>query len=71
MRVFVIMGNDFPEAVRHSEIEAKDFVTEMKTLDKEPGQRRIHWRYYEFEMPIVHPPMSEPDEWATMEANCK
>lgn len=70
MKVFVIMGNDFPDAVRCSKEEAEKYVEKMKK--EHPGQfAKIYWRVYEFDMPIVHPPMSEAEEWLVMEANCR
>lgn len=55
MKVYVIMGNDFPECVFDTEEKAEAFCTERKKLDeaerKTPGYgRRIYWRVYEFEV---------------------
>lgn len=51
--VYVIMGNDYPEAVFSNEDVAKAFIAKMKPR---PGEGtpadpvRIHWRYYPFEL---------------------
>lgn len=50
MKVWVIMGNDFPDAVFSSEKAADKHVEKMKAeTDKRPGGTpRIYWRSYEF-----------------------
>ena len=49
MRVFVLMGNDFPEDVFANEIEANRACKERAAKDNVPG-RRIYWRLYPFEL---------------------
>lgn len=47
-KVWVVMGNDFPDAVFSSEEKATAYCAEKK---KEPSPgARIHWRSYEFEL---------------------
>ena len=60
MKVWVIMGNNFPAGVRFSEKEANVFIAqkeseEEKKFLQERGRsrskhdpRRIYWRCYEF-----------------------
>lgn len=58
MKVYVIMGNDYPHSVYQSEADADDFVKVAETAEKEMEKRpvpqrerrRIHWRSYEFEL---------------------
>lgn len=38
MRVWVIMGNDFPEAVKLSEKDAEDFIKKMKKKEEKEEQ---------------------------------
>ena len=54
MKVYVIMGNDFPESVFASEEVAERYV---KAKMADPANRhersntpRIYWRSYEFEL---------------------
>lgn len=54
MKVWVIMGNDYPDAVFDSENAAKSYV-ETKQAAERVGLRRyetprIYWRNYEFEL---------------------
>lgn len=55
MKVWVIMGNDFPDAVRGSEKEADEYIDAKRKLDPHHGVKymtpRIHWRSYEFNLP--------------------
>ncbi len=46
MKVFVVMGNDFPEAVYAVKAQAQEFC------DAQPKdtQLRIYWRIYEFDV---------------------
>lgn len=53
MKVWVVMGNDFPETVFDTEKSADDFVAEKKADPANTNQfggRRIYWRSYEFEL---------------------
>lgn len=52
MKVWVVMGNDFPNAVFSSEAAADEYCARKKA---EPpvhhgNFRRIYWRTYEFEL---------------------
>jgi hypothetical protein len=53
MKVWVIMGNDFPDAVFDSEEAAQRYCT-TKMNDpanmRKHGTPRIYWRYYEFKL---------------------
>jgi hypothetical protein len=53
-RLYVIMGNDFPDGVCSTEDKAKKVVERLKAKEAEeyPNRRamRIHWRYYDFEV---------------------
>lgn len=49
MKVYVVMGNDYPDAVFDSEQAAKSFC-EAKKAKNATGERPIYWRYFEFEM---------------------
>lgn len=51
MKVFVIMGNDYPNAVCATEAEAKAYCAEMRAKS-DADSRMIYWRHYEFDMPI-------------------
>lgn len=55
MTIYVIMGNDYPEAVFSEEKLAVAFVAKMKgkltSLDgTSANPTRVHWRYYPFEL---------------------
>lgn len=45
--VWVVMGNDYPEAVFTTESKAEEFCQKMKEQQK-GEQRRIYWRSYKF-----------------------
>ena len=49
MKVYVIMGNDYPGAVFSTKEAAEKFVAERKKKCKD-GLTPIYWRSYEFEM---------------------
>lgn len=49
MKVYVIMGNDYPDAVFSSREVAEKFVAEKKK-ERKDGLTPIYWRSYEFEM---------------------
>lgn len=56
MKVFVVMGNDYPDAVFWHESAANRYVEDKKREDK-VRQRdagtifsRIYWRVYDFEL---------------------
>lgn len=44
--VYVVMGNDFPECVYDSEVEAEKFIKSQKTTIN----RHIYWRIYAFDV---------------------
>jgi len=53
MKVWVIMGNDYPDSVFASEAAAEKYVNERKAEDnptKDGLCRRIYWRAYEYEV---------------------
>jgi len=54
MKMFVIMANDFPEAVFDDENKAKAFVVAMNASDRRRCESlhatRIYWKCYEFEL---------------------
>lgn len=56
MKVFVIMGNDFPECVFMDRTKAEEYCEERKKVDKArrdlEGDSRpgIYWRSYELEL---------------------
>lgn len=53
MKVYVVMGNDFPDAVFDSQKKAEQFIEQKKKEDdkiKEKYYARIYWRAYEFEL---------------------
>ena len=45
MKVYVVMGNDYPDAVYHNEKHAEKFCKAQKKI-----QPRIYWCVYEFEV---------------------
>lgn len=47
MKVWVIMGNDYPDAVFDSKTEAEAYCT-RKTVSAPQTRRKIYWRAYEF-----------------------
>lgn len=51
-KVFVIMRNDFPNAVVSSKDKAEDYVEAHTIVDRAlaKGYPRIYWRWYEFEL---------------------
>ncbi len=49
MKVWVVMGNDFPDSVWSSEHAAESYCIEKKAERRDVGPR-IHWRVYEFEV---------------------
>ena len=54
MKVFVVMGNSYPEAVFTSDGAAQKFINEQRQSESsEIGKRfgpTIYWRFYEFEL---------------------
>lgn len=49
--VWVVMGNDYPDAVFTSETEAEAYCFQKRTLNqkhREQGGRLIYWRTYRF-----------------------
>lgn len=66
-RVYVVMGNDYPDAVFTTEAAAEAYCTERAAEDPRPKLRssafpapRVYWRYYDFplltEIPAKVPP---------------
>lgn len=49
MKVYVVMGNDYPEAVFVEELTALQYCKKRDAENKK-GVARIHWAYYEFEL---------------------
>lgn len=50
MRVYVVMGNDFPDAVFTS-AELAQVYCASKAVDTRPGGiTRVYWRFYDFEL---------------------
>lgn len=49
MKVYVVMGNDFPDCVFSTEAAAEAYC-ESKKAERREGYRRIYWRVYEFEV---------------------
>ena len=58
MRVFVLMGNDYPGAVFADETAANQACKERAAEDDVPG-RRIYWRLYPFELQGFDQPAME------------
>lgn len=54
MKVYVVMGNDFPECVFEKETNAVEYCADRKREDAQKRQRQlglvIHWRVHEFEL---------------------
>jgi hypothetical protein len=56
MKVYVVMGNDFPETIFGTEKGAAEFVAEKKQREDVEAKSRyrsrpmIYWRFYEFEL---------------------
>lgn len=54
MKVYVIMGNDYPECVYAKKTDADAYVEdkkrEQKKMTPEQHGSRIYWRSYEFEL---------------------
>lgn len=52
VKVWVVMGNDYPDAVFTTEAAAKAYCEEQKKKSLYPGTStpRIYWRTYEFEL---------------------
>lgn len=55
MKVWVIMGNDFPAAVRLTKRGADAYVARMKVenqkaLYSQVVSHKIYWKHYEFEV---------------------
>lgn len=50
MRVYVIMTNDFPEAVYSDKATAEAICKKQNSIKPEPGFRKVYWRVYEFEL---------------------
>ncbi len=56
MKVYVVMGNDYPDAVFQAEAAAEKYVGERTISEKAAASkpdmfhRRIYYRYYEFEL---------------------
>jgi hypothetical protein len=50
MKVYVVMGNDYPDAVFKDERKADEYVEMKKKYYSDHSRRPIHWRHYEFEL---------------------
>jgi hypothetical protein len=55
MKVYVVCGNDYPDAVFRTEKGAVDHINKMKNLVAPPStpgvpRARIYWRHYEMEL---------------------
>jgi hypothetical protein len=54
MKVWVVMGNDFPDAVFKSEAAAEKYCADKKAAnhkDRQSGHgRMIYWRSYDFDL---------------------
>jgi hypothetical protein len=56
MKVWVVMGNDYPDAVFSSEKAADDFIAEKKREHEAKAHHeggahwKIYWRAYEFDL---------------------
>jgi hypothetical protein len=53
MKVYVIMGNDYPDAVFRRKDEAEAYVTLKKKEDEDnqrQGHGKIYWRVYDFDL---------------------
>ncbi|HMH98995.1 MAG TPA: hypothetical protein VK577_20865 [Bradyrhizobium sp.] len=53
MKVFVLMGNDFPDRVFANETEANEVcqtLMDARGNQGDHGFRRIYWRVYPFEL---------------------
>jgi len=48
MKVFVIMGNDYPDKVFSRKIDADAFV--RNKMNEQKSGIRIYWRVYEFDL---------------------
>lgn len=53
MKVWVIMGNDYPDAVRLTEVSANKYIEQKKKQELSEQcagyKAHIYWRAYEFE----------------------
>jgi hypothetical protein len=49
MVVYVVMGNDYPDAVFKEQSAAEAYCL-AKNSENRKGQRRIYWRFYSFEL---------------------
>ena len=50
MKVYVVMGNDFPDSCFATEQAAEEYVALKKESVENKGFPRIYWRVYEFEV---------------------
>lgn len=55
MKVYVVMGNDYPVAVFAREAEANTCIADRKAVASlaEGSAARVYWRSYEFYMPLA------------------
>ncbi len=49
MKVYVVMGNDYPDRVYEIRRDAEEFCLEQNAKN-EKGKRPIYWCVYEFEL---------------------
>lgn len=62
MKVFVLMGNDFPDRVFANETEAGEVCKKLMDAPSNRlgyGGQRIYWRIYPFELEGAHEPHME------------
>ncbi len=69
MKVWVIMGNDYPCGVATSERQVKVMIYLEKRKDRKHYPKpRIYYRSYEYELKIDHGKMPEYLQWAYAQA---
>lgn len=49
MKVFVVMGNDYPAAV-FSDIGAAEAYCNRRSKENKDGYTRVYWRVYDFDL---------------------
>lgn len=51
MKVYVVMGNDFPAAVFDTQIGAREYCVKQRARNAEYiDRRKIYWNWYKFEL---------------------
>ena len=53
--VFVVMGNDFPDAVFSTAKAAEEYCAQQRKLEQaqKPFARKVYWRVYPFKLDEV------------------